>query len=556
MLLPMPERRLPSRSTMLIGAGFDTSGGSPLVQARLSLLGKTVFLLAFGFFAIMNGMLIVGGGLAIFPFLATQANLWHFLAASVMGVVWVITSFGSWSLRALGTLDATSLLLAGVCLALMAAQPDPFQLMAGLFSLAVTTMTRAVLIPSTAARTLCLSSMAAAPLLLASFLFHSFAPIPGFGLGFLKLLACLYAVLCLTIEVTLSTVMSHTIYGLRQQVRQASEIGQYTLEEKIGEGGMGVVYRATHAMLRRPAAIKLLLAERASEKDLARFEREVQQTSRLLHPNTISIFDYGRTADGTFYYVMEFLDGFDLECLVEAEGPLEASRVIHLLSQATGALVEAHGLGLVHRDIKPANIVLTERTDEADVVKVVDFGLVKSLSSSADDPAMTKADAITGTPLYLAPEAIAAPDSVDGRSDLYALGAVGYFLLTGAPVFEAKTVLEVCSKHLLETPVPPSVRLGRPMPADLEQLILACLAKAPTDRPTSAAALRQALEACAEATPHDAVAARRWWKERAATLRSRRKAEHHGDSVRPSEPQVTMAVDLRDRAPLPTAASP
>ena len=157
---------------MLVGAGFDTSGGSPLVQARLALLGKTVFLLAFGFFAIMNGMLIVGGGLAIVPLLATQANLWHFLAACVMGGLWLIASFGSWSLRTLGVLDGSSLLLAGICLALMAAQPDPLQLMAGLFALAVTMMTRAVLIPSTAARTLCLSAISAAPLLLAAVLFH------------------------------------------------------------------------------------------------------------------------------------------------------------------------------------------------------------------------------------------------------------------------------------------------------------------------------------------------------------------------------------------------
>ena len=229
---------------------------------------------------------------------------------------------------------------------------------------------------------------------------------------------------------------------------------------------MGVVYRATHAMLRRPAAIKLLLKDRVSETDLARFEREVQLTSRLAHPNTISIFDYGRTAEGVFYYVMEYLDGLDLQRLVEQVGPVEPARAIHILAQICGALAEAHALGLIHRDIKPANIVLTERPDEPDVVKVVDFGLVKRFGGNLAESAA--GDAIIGTPLYMAPEAISQPDTIDGRSDLYAVGAVAYFLLTGQHVFQAATVIEICSKHMLETPVPPSQRLGKALPADLE----------------------------------------------------------------------------------------
>ena len=248
------------------------------------------------------------------------------------------------------------------------------------------------------------------------------------------------------------------------------------LERKIGEGAMGVVYRATHAMLRRPAAIKLLLKDRASEVDLARFEREAQITSRLVHPNTISIFDYGRTAEGVFYYVMEYLDGLDLAA---PRRPIRArstpARAINILAQVSGALAEAHALGLIHRDIKPANIVLTERPDEPDVVKVVDFGLVKTFGRSMTESASSHT--ITGTPLYMAPEAISQPDTVDGRADLYALGAVAYFLLTGQHVFQAASALEVCSKHMLEPPVPPSRRLGKPLPADLEAVVLACLAK-------------------------------------------------------------------------------
>lgn len=337
------------------------------------------------------------------------------------------------------------------------------------------------------------------------------------------------------------TVISWVIYGLRAEVREARRFGQYVLEEKLGEGAMGVVYRATHAMLRRPAAIKLLLKDRATESDLARFEREVQSTSRLVHPNTISIFDYGRTAEGVFYYVMEYLDGLDLQRLVAQYGPVEPPRAIHILAQISGALSEAHALGLIHRDIKPANIVLTERPDEADVVKVVDFGLVKPFGGSLSKSAI--GDAITGTPLYMSPEAISQPDTVDGRSDLYALGAVGYFLLTGQHVFDASTVLEVCSKHLLEAPVPPSRRLGKTLPADLEAIVLACLAKERNTRPASAAALRAALLSCADASRYDPSGARLWWQAQRA---SRKDALPPLDNA--GAQRATMTIDLGGRS--------
>jgi serine/threonine-protein kinase len=295
-------------------------------------------------------------------------------------------------------------------------------------------------------------------------------------------------------------------------------------------------------MLRRPAAIKLLLPDRTGERDLVRFEREVQLTSRLTHPNTISIFDYGRSADGTFYYVMEYLDGFDLERLVESEGPLPASRVIRILAQASGALAEAHAHGLIHRDVKPANIILTERVDEPDVVKVVDFGLVRRLNASESDVQVTHTSAITGTPMYLAPEAIIAPETVNAASDLYALGAVGYYLVTGKQVFEASSVVEMCSKHLLEQPVAPSARLGRPVPSDLEALLLACLEKKREQRPASATALRAALLACADAKHDDSAALRAWWQDRGAKLRVRERTS------RSSSVTATVAIDLRDRA--------
>ena len=346
----------------------------------------------------------------------------------------------------------------------------------------------------------------------------------------------LFGALWCIVAVFASASNSRQLYGLRARIRQIGKLGQYTLEQKIGEGGMGAVYRARHALLRRPAAIKLLLKERSSEKDQARFEREVQLTSHLAHPNTISIFDYGRTADGVFYYVMEYLDGLDLSRLVDAEGPLAPARVIRILTQVCGALGEAHALGLVHRDIKPANIVLTERIDEPDVVKVVDFGLARTLERSDGD---TRADAILGTPLFLAPEAIKAPDSVDGRSDIYALGAVAYFLLCGRNVFDGGTVVEVLGRHLLEEPVPPSRRLATPVPADLEAVVLACLAKDPAARPASAAQLNAALLACEDATRYDRDAAVAWWRERGGAPRS-------GKASAPGSPtSMTVALDHR-----------
>jgi len=202
-------------------------------------------------------------------------------------------------------------------------------------------------------------------------------------------------------------------------------LGQYTLERKIGAGGMGIVYRASHAMLRRPTAIKLLPPDRAGEASIARFEREVQMTAQLSHPNTVAIYDYGRTPEGVFYYAMEYLDGINLEDLVRTYGAQPAGRVLAILDQVCGALAEAHERGLVHRDIKPANIILTERGGEPDVAKVVDFGLVKPIVT--DDPRLTMSmpGVMTGTPLYLSPESLTSPESGDPRSDLYALGAVG-----------------------------------------------------------------------------------------------------------------------------------
>ena len=250
---------------------------------------------------------------------------------------------------------------------------------------------------------------------------------------------------------------SQTIYGLRKAVSDIRRLGQYTLEKKLGEGGMGVVYRASHAMLRRPTAIKLLLPDRAGKDALTRFEREVRRTAMLTHPNTVTVFDYGRTTDGVFYYAMELLEGASLDEIVEVDGPQPEERVIHLLEQAAASLAEAHDAGLIHRDVKPGNILVVDRGGISDLVKVVDFGLVKDVGVRArggatSEPALTMANAITGTPLYIAPETMTAPETVDARTDLYALGAVGYWLLTGTHVFGGKSILEVCAHHLHSVP--------------------------------------------------------------------------------------------------------
>ncbi|WP_397568829.1 serine/threonine protein kinase [Schlesneria sp. T3-172] len=311
------------------------------------------------------------------------------------------------------------------------------------------------------------------------------------------------------------------LYAARQQrslqdvTIAAMQLGQYALEEKLGSGGMGTVYKARHALLRRPTAVKLLSLEQMSESAVARFEREVQLTSSLSHPNTVSIFDYGRTPDGIFYYVMEYLDGMNLDDLVRRFGPVPEARLVYLLKQACGALGEAHAAGLVHRDIKPANIFLTSRGGLFDFVKVLDFGLVKTLTA-ASEANLTNPNSVTGTPYYLSPEGVNRPDQVDTRSDVYALGAVAYYLLTGTHVFEGGTVVEICLKHTRETPETPSQRRGQPVSPQLESLIMKCLAKSPDERPKDASDLLRTLESLEVTGTWTETHAQLWWESHAS----------------------------------------
>jgi serine/threonine-protein kinase len=314
-----------------------------------------------------------------------------------------------------------------------------------------------------------------------------------------------------------AVVISHVVTGLGQQVAKAREMGSYRLGELLGRGGMGEVYHATHRMLARPAAIKLIRPEVVSGGDPAaaqlavmRFRREAETAANLRSPHTVELYDFGVTDDQTLYFVMELLEGLTLESLVRRHGPLPAGRVVHLLRQVCASLEEAHVRGLVHRDIKPANIHVGRVGLVYDFVKVLDFGLVKPMTDSPLEHSLaTQAGLVIGTPGYMAPE-IALSAKVDGRADLYSLGCVAYYLLTGRQVFEGDTVMQVFAQHLQTPPTPPSQRGPSAVPPHLEQLVLSCLAKEPENRPQCAAELNARL-AEVDVVPWTESDAKQWW---------------------------------------------
>ena len=291
---------------------------------------------------------------------------------------------------------------------------------------------------------------------------------------------------------------SYRFHALQEQAFTAQQLGQYRLKRKLGAGGMGEVYLAEHLLLRRPCALKMIRAEQAGDPTiLQRFEREVQAMAALTHWNTVEIFDYGHADDGTFYYVMEYLPGQNLETLVQQSGPLPASRTVRFLRQVCQALREAHGVGLLHRDIKPSNIFACTRGAVADVAKLLDFGLVQNSTGGMDGAdRLTVQGTILGSPPYMSPEQAAGKSDLDGRADIYSVGAVAYYLLTGQPPFVRETAMEMLLAHAYETAVPPS-QLRPEVPADLEAIVLRCLAKKPTDRFADIEALNQALSTCA-----------------------------------------------------------
>jgi eukaryotic-like serine/threonine-protein kinase len=318
--------------------------------------------------------------------------------------------------------------------------------------------------------------------------------------------------------VLVAYVSAHVVYRLGTELRRARELGSYRLVERLGSGGMGEVWRAEHRLLARPAAIKLIRPETASgaperqSELLNRFEREAQATALLRSPHTIELYDFGVADDGAFYYVMELLDGFDLEALVSRFGPIPAERAIHLLKQVCHSLGEAHTQGLIHRDVKPANVYVCRYGRDVDFVKVLDFGLVKSQEDGRTLVGATSTNIVRGTPAFMSPEQILASRPLDGRSDLYAIGCLGYWLLTGQLVFTGRTAMETLMRHTKESPVPPSERTELEIPESLDRLILACLAKSPDDRPPTADEVVAQLDEITTPAAWTQSRARHWWQ--------------------------------------------
>ena len=328
------------------------------------------------------------------------------------------------------------------------------------------------------------------------------------------IIACggLFFMLILALAVLL--IYARVVRRLNRNIETVRQLGQYKLLEKVGEGAMGQVYRARHSLLARDTAVKMLKPDVVSEEAVARFEREVQQTSQLMHPNTVEIYDFGRTDEGIFYYAMEYLDGYDLATLLEMSGPIPSSRTVHVLREVCLSLREAHHAGLIHRDIKPNNIILCARGGEYDVVKVVDFGLVKDVR--VEDRRMTQANIIPGTPPYISPERLRDDADIDARVDIYALGAVGFSLLTGKPVFDGDTSVEIAYKAMHEKPCRPSERTAAIIPETLDTLIHGMLATNPDERPADVDTLLRLLEEIAAMIPWHRTHAAAWWKNNAA----------------------------------------
>lgn len=322
-------------------------------------------------------------------------------------------------------------------------------------------------------------------------------------------------ILIVLVGAILATFTSYTLNNLREEVHEARRFGQYQLVSKLGSGGMGDVYLAEHVLMKRPCALKLIHADSAANPlALSRFEREVKATASLTHPHTIEIYDYGHTNDGTFYYVMEYLPGLSLHELLAKYGPLPPGRAIYLLRQACSALAEAHAAGLIHRDLKPGNIYISERGGLCDFVKVLDFGLVK-VTQDPSAAQLTADHTISGTPLYMAPEQALGAERVDNRSDLYALGAIGYQMLSGRPPFPGENPMALLIAHARE-PVPKVSSIRSDAPADLEAVLMRCLAKSPEDRYSDALELEQALASCAAVNEWNAQQAAVWWHKTCA----------------------------------------
>lgn len=530
----------PATPALLEPAPLGDEAKRALLQRRIGFLAAIFVGVGWGFYAlavILGGLIF--GWHRVAPSLVEPYRLVHLAANVLATTVFVLARGRPRPVAFLRGLDLAIVVTTLTEVSTLLIVPDGRlrEEVEMLLLLQMCLVSRAALVPSTPRLTLGVGAAASAVLVALTWVGHTRATTPGpFPPGLSTVVAAVWA----SIIVGTSTLISHVTYGLQRRLDAARVLGQYALGERIGAGGMGEVFRARHALLRRPAAIKLLSPGTTSKAALARFEREVRSTATLTHPCTVEIYDYGRTPDGVFYYAMEYLEGFDLQALVDTDGPQPPARVVHLLSQMLGALGEAHAKGLVHRDVKPANVFVSNRGGIPDFVKVLDFGLVQDLASAAKGAnGANGAASAVGTPLYAPPEAARAPETADARGDLYAVGGVAYFLLTGAPPFQGGSVEALQGEHAHTAVVPPSTRAGD-VPASLESLVLRCLAKAPEDRPDSATALAAELDAIARELPWTKAQAATWWSTRGQRPHTRR-----DDAVSPFE--RTIAVDPRGR---------
>jgi hypothetical protein len=539
----------------LISVERGSSEGAAFLRQRLALCCAALAAMSGAFGLVATALGVTQFGFSLRDELTRPGNQWHAAQVAIFVLTWIVCRTTKPSARAIEWLDAINIIGACTCHAMMTyVQPSgahPALDVGGLLgpnppaaatANVVALVARSILVPSGPGRTLLVGVLSTAPMVIGSAVLQHQHPGPQ-GMSFF-----FGSVLWSLLTAALAPVVSSVTYRLERQAERARALGQYVLERKIGEGGMGIVYRARHVLLQRPTALKVLPPEKTGEHAIARFEREVQATSRLTHPNTISIYDYGRTADGVFYYAMELLDGVDLDRLVRITGPLPPARVVHVLAQICGALTEAHDLGLIHRDIKPANVFLCRQGGIADVAKVLDFGLVRALggaSGFAHDGAGS--DGLMGTPLYLPPEGITRSSRMDARSDLYALGCTACFLLTGHPPFQGGSMVEVCAKHLHTPFDPESLRSAVALPPGLEQILIACLEKDPARRPAGARDVASALRVLGRDAPWTEDEASGWWSANQARLALDSGDDARGAAADDATAGMRLSVDLTRR---------
>lgn len=344
---------------------------------------------------------------------------------------------------------------------------------------------------------------------------------------------------------SVSVIVSRSLHRLQRTAHRARRLGNYVIEKELGEGGMGRVFVARHALICRPTAVKVLSTPEGSDVSagIARFEREVQLSASLTHPNTITIFDFGRTADDTFYYAMEYLEGLDLQKIVETFGPLPAERVVYLLRQVCGSLGEAHGRGIIHRDIKPSNIFVTQRGGLQDFVKVLDFGLARRMKDTGDAN-VTRAGMVFGTPRYIAPESVSGQQNTDARSDLYNLGGVAYWMLTGRPLFAGSSSIDLIIDHVKTVPETPASVTEMPIPPGLDAIVMKLLEKDPDDRYQTAEDLAAALHRLPLDPAWSQERAREWWRLHAPELAVESRGRTNV-TVEPGQQRETIAPAVR-----------